>query len=300
MATGTESDLEALQGSAPQPLLTAREDEHHSYFWGLQEDHPLRAYPAGAEWHPDLKMSVKRYYAILKKKGLPLLCFVLMVLVVVQFLVALPRVAAYFLESVSIAAIPGFIQVSEVAGQSVGYAEGCVYDPLSQTRPGGAGRDADADAVEDALASGCTGVEVGVWLRDRSLLVGSSQASLEKEHTLHTVYLQSLQDKLDVRNFASKHSTEIPGGGLDGEPPVGLFDEDSRQSLTLFLNFRTPIRMAWPLLVRQLRGLNEHGYLSYRNAEQGILRRPVTVVVSGRGRRRLSLMNDLSRIMGIF
>ncbi|KAL5340764.1 hypothetical protein BJX70DRAFT_360328 [Aspergillus crustosus] len=265
----TEADLEALQGgdgdrSATQPLLgleTPRERgrgrgrEYDGYTGVVGDDHPLRSSLS--------KAAVRRYNAILKTRGLPVLCMVLMILIVVQFLVQLPRVATYFFEPVSMKDIPGFIQTSEMTGQSAEYAQDCVYNPLSQT--GGAAR----DAVEDALVSGCTWVKVGVWVRDRTLLVASSRDSLEQEHTLQSVYLRPLRDQLDVRKFSHNNSAGT-GDGLDSEEllPVGLFEDDLRQSFTLFLEIRTPMRMAWPLLVAQLRELNQRGYLSYRDMEQ--------------------------------
>ncbi|KAL5003573.1 hypothetical protein BDV10DRAFT_155357 [Aspergillus recurvatus] len=296
MAPSPLADVEA------QALLETK--EYDSYAWVFLDDHPLRSYPADADCHPEITAFTRKCYTAVgrrcRERGLPLFCFVLMFFVIVQFLVQLPHIMSYFLERVYTQDYTGFIQTPETVGRSLGLGLGrdhsatCVYD--APFRTDGVTR----DAVEYILASGCTGVKVDLWQRDGELLVGSSLSSLDDEHTLQSVYLQSLQAQLDARNSASIDSTEEYGDGAN-VLPVGLFDEDPTQSFVLLLDVQTPMRRAWPLLVRQLEALNESGYFSYRNAEQDLILRPVTVVVSGRGCRRLSLMDDVSRaIKGLF
>jgi hypothetical protein len=155
------------------------------------------------------------------------------------------------------------------------------------------------NAVDDALTSGCTGAQIDLWLRNRDLLVGSVPSNLENQRTLQSVYLQPLLATLDERNSApdDSNSTEAHDGRMPDASPIGLFDEDPLQSFTLFLDLRTPMRTAWPVLVAQLRALDQRGYLSYRDSTQELVLRPVTVVVSGTGCRRLSLIDDLSRVI---
>ncbi|KAL4785170.1 hypothetical protein BJX76DRAFT_188968 [Aspergillus varians] len=292
-------DLEALR--ATQPLL--HEGEYDSYSWVLLEDHPLRSYPTGADCHPEISAFTRKLYAMvrrcLRERVLPLLCLLLMFFVIVQFLLQLPHVASYFLEPVDTRGLSEFIQTPATAGQSFDRTATCVFESPGPSQMDGVTH--DADAVGYALASGCTGVKINLWQRNRSLLVGNDLSSFDDERTLQNIYLRPLQLRLDARNSASNDSIEKHNDMLDDVPPVGLFDEDPLQPFTLFLGIQTPMQTAWPLLDAQLRSLNQNGYLSYRNAEQELVVRPVTVVVSGRGGRRLSLMADLSRIMkGLF
>ncbi|KAL2872757.1 uncharacterized protein BJX67DRAFT_340292 [Aspergillus lucknowensis] len=301
-------DLEGLR--VTRPLLEADEyedDEYDSYSWVLLEDHPLRSYPTEVDCHPEILSFTKKYYARLRRRWrervLPLLCFVLMFIIVAQFLLQLPRIASYFLEPVMTEEIPVFIQLSTTAAAdrwaSHADSPSCVYGPSQQMEG------ATYNAVETALASGCTGVKVDLWLRNHDLLIGDSPVDLRASHTLQTVYLEPLQASLAAQNHPLNtrlNATEKH----DGKPTtttVGLFDEDPTQPFTLFLDIRTPTRRtAWTrLMAQQLSALNESGYLSYRDAKQDLVLRSVTVVVAERERIRLSLMDDLRRVMkGIF
>lgn len=221
--------------------------------------------------------------------------------VIVQFLLQLPHVASYFLEPVHTKGLPEFIQTPITVDRAFDRAAACAFGPPSQ--PGGAAH----NAIEHALSSGCTGVQVDVWQRHHDLLIGDSSPSPSssnpgKKDTLKGVYLKSLQHQLDARNAASSNDSKTEKHDSEfNARPVGLFDNNPQQTFTIFLDVKTPMRKAWPVLVTQLKALNESGYLSYRNAEQELVLRPVTIVVSGRGCRRLSLKDDLSRVMkGLF
>lgn len=215
-----------------------------------------------------------------------------------QFLLQLPHVASYFLEPVHTQGLPEFIQTPMTTDRAFDRTAACAFDPPSQ--PGGAAH----NAIEHALSSGCAGVHVDLWQRHHDLLIGdsSSPPNLDKKHTLKSVYLKSLLHQLDARNAASANDSKIEKHDDEFDAtPVGLFDSDPQQTFTMFLDVKTPMRKAWPVLVTQLGALNKSGYLSYRNAEQELVLRPVTIVVSGRGCRRLSLKDDLSRVMkGLF
>ncbi|RDW90389.1 uncharacterized protein DSM5745_02164 [Aspergillus mulundensis] len=296
MAASQFSDVEA------QPFLETK--EYDSYAWVLLEDHPLRSYPDDTNCHPEVTEFTRKCSAFVRRRwrerGLPLLCLVLMFFVIVQFLVQLPHIVSYFLEPDYRQDLPGFIQTLDTVDRSLGlgidHAAICVYDASVQAQMHGV----TGDAVEYTLASGCTGAKVDLSQRDEELFVGSWGPGLDDEHTLQSVYLQSLQSQLDARNSAFVNLTGKNGGQND-LVPVGLFDENPTQSFTLLLNIQKPMRRAWPPLVAQLEALNERRYLSYRSAEQGLVLRPVTVVVLGKGCRRLSLLDDLSRaIKGFF
>ncbi|KAL4741563.1 hypothetical protein BDV11DRAFT_182906 [Aspergillus similis] len=290
MAPSSTADVEAQ--------LFLEKKEYDSYAWVLLDDHPLRVYPADADCHPEITAFARKWYAAVgrqcRERGLPLLCLVLMFFLVIQSLAQLPHIMSYFLEQVYTQDLPGFIQTPEAVDRSLGLGLGrdhsaiCMYDAPLQTDK------VTGDAVEYILASGCTGVKVDLWQRDGELLVGSSSSNLDVEHTLQSVYLQPLQTHLDARDSAHINSTEEHGVEAEAVP-VGLFDKDLTQSFILLLDIQTTLRRAWPLLLRQLEALNKSGYLSFRNAEQDLILRPVTVVVSGRGCRRLSLMDDVSR-----
>ncbi|KAL4933456.1 uncharacterized protein BDV17DRAFT_287120 [Aspergillus undulatus] len=290
------SDLEA--GGTQQALETV---EYDKYSWVLLEDHPLRSHPTDANCHPDVTLFAPRCLAVVRRcwreRGLPLLCLVMMIFLIVQLLVQLPYIVSYFLQSAhtNLNELPGFIQTSETTDRAFDHAATCVYDPLSQKQG------ATHDALEYALTSGCIGVKADIWLRDRDLLIGTSPSGLDDERTLQNVYLESLHAQLYARNSGVSESPEGHHDNINNTPLIGLFDEDPLQTFTLFLDVQTPMRKAWPLLVAQLRTLNENGYLSYRNLEQDLVLRPITVVVSGKGCQRQSLVDDLARAMkGLF
>ncbi|KAL4956890.1 hypothetical protein BDW69DRAFT_181138 [Aspergillus filifer] len=292
---GKLPDVEAL-GDTKQ--LLERED-YDKYSWVLLEDHPLRSHPTEANCHPDIATFTSQCLAVLRKRwrdrGLPLLCLMMMIFAIVQVLMLLPYIASLLFVPAYTKELPGFIQTLETADQLLDHAAVCMFEPPSQTKG------VTHDAVGYALASGCTGVKADIWLRHRDLLVGNSPSDLDEEKTLQTTFLDLLQAGLYTRNSASVESNEKHSNSSDKTSPIGLFDEDPSQTFTLFLDVQTPMHRAWPLLVAQLRTLNESGYLSHRNAEEGLVLRPITVVVLGKGCRRHSLVDDLSRAMkGLF
>ncbi|KAL2850559.1 hypothetical protein BJY01DRAFT_209808 [Aspergillus pseudoustus] len=303
MAPGYDGDLEALR--VTQPLLQAEVEEYDSsaYSWVLLEDHPLRSPPTEVECHPEILSFSRKCVGGLRRSWrehvLPLLCLVLMFLVVVQFLLQIPRVASYFLEPAAVVELPGFIQLSSMYGQSTSLTSAgaldCSYSPSPAPT-----NEVSNDVVEVALDSGCTSARVNLWLRNHDLLVGSNCKSLEKERTLQSVYLQPLEQKLDALNSPS-NTSDTAGSNKsksNNTSPIGLFGKDPTQSFTLFLNIHTPARTTWPRLVTQLRALDDHGYLSYRsNATQDLSMRPVTIVLAEREGQRLRWIDRLSQFM---
>ncbi|KAL4803565.1 hypothetical protein BDV18DRAFT_145049 [Aspergillus unguis] len=295
------SDLEA------QHIATK---EYDSYASVLLEDHPLRDHPMSPEFHPEVSAFTRRWAAFARRRwrerGLPLLCLVLMFFVIIQLLMQLPHLVSYFLAPVHIEKLPGFIQTPTTLAADQGFGNAgsesaiCEYEPPMQTgEEEGVGE--INGAVESALASGCTGMKADLWLRDHDLLIGESSLDLDHDRTLQSTYLQSLQALLDSRNHASDETREGHETKVDETLPIGLINKDPEQTFTLYLEVQTPMRRAWPVLAEQLKTLNEGGYLSYRDADGAVALRPVTVVVAGRGCRRLSLMNDLTRALkGLF
>ncbi|KAJ0422812.1 hypothetical protein BJY00DRAFT_66196 [Aspergillus carlsbadensis] len=299
-----DGDLEALR--VTQPLLPNhyQVEDYDSHSWVLLEDHPLRSHPTELECHPEILSFSRKCFAGLRRgwreRVLPLLCLALMFFVVVQFLLQLPRLASHFLEPVAIEEVPGFIQLSSTLGDPTGFESSesvaCVYRAPPPLMGG-----ETYDAVENALTSGRTSVKVDLWLRNHDLLVGSDPKGLDKERTLQTIYLQPLQTKLDALNLpfsSTSGATDKDKSDSYEISPIGLFEENPTQSLALVLDIRTPARTTWPQLFAQLRTLNESGYLSYRdNATQGLVVRPVTLVLAENECQRPPWIERLSRIM---
>ncbi|KAL3462923.1 hypothetical protein BJX64DRAFT_287900 [Aspergillus heterothallicus] len=300
LAPGDE-DLEALR--VTQPLLhQPSEDgpEYDSYSWViLLDDLPLRSHPSEVDCHPEIGSYSRKCVAGLRRRWrervLPLLCLVLMFLVIAQFLLQLPRLASYFLEPIRPDELPGFVTYGQSASLAGAEPSGCVYSQSPDLA-----EETTNDAVEAALASGCTSVEIDLWLQSRDILVGSDPKSLDQERTLQSVYLQQLDEKLDALNSHFNASDTAIGNksGSDKTSVIGLFDEDPMQSFTLLLNIRPPARTMWPLLVAQLRALDEHGYLSYRNnVTEELILRPITIVFVEKEYQPPSWIARLSRFM---
>ncbi|KAL4992277.1 hypothetical protein BDW68DRAFT_150113 [Aspergillus falconensis] len=156
---------------------------------------------------------------------------------------------SYFLKQAYTQDLPRFLQTPETVDRSLGLGLGrdhsadCMDDAPLQADG------ATGDALAHVLALGCTGVKVDLWQWNGKLLVGTTLSSLNDEHTLQSVYLQSLQTHLDAQNSAYINSTGEHGDRADAMP-VGLFDEDPTQSFMLLLDVQTPMRRAWLLLVR--------------------------------------------------
>jgi len=114
-------------------------------------------------------------------------------------------------------------------------------------------------------------VESDVWLFDNELYVGHNTASLTRNRTFQSLYVNPLVQILEQQNTP----TDFYNGTSHG-----VFDTDPGKSLTLLVDVKTSGAETWPWVIKQLQPLRERGWLSY--VENGELHmRPVTVVGTG-------------------
>ncbi|KAH7305728.1 hypothetical protein BKA65DRAFT_415569 [Rhexocercosporidium sp. MPI-PUGE-AT-0058] len=125
-----------------------------------------------------------------------------------------------------------------------------------------------------ALRHGCTGVEADVWLYNDELLVGHNTASLSRNRTFRSLYIDPLVRILEHQN----QDTEFYHGTTNG-----VFDVDPAQTLTLLIDVKTSGAETWPWILKQLEPLRERGWLSF--VENDVVHtRPITVVGTGNTR----------------
>jgi hypothetical protein len=122
-----------------------------------------------------------------------------------------------------------------------------------------------------ALRAGCTGVEADVWLFDAELYVGHNTASLTRNRTFTSLYIDPIVRILEDQN----PSTPFYNGTSHG-----VFDVDPGQSLTLLVDVKTGGVETWPWVVAQLQPLRERGWLSFVENDE-LHMRQVTVVGTG-------------------
>ncbi|KAJ4985652.1 hypothetical protein SVAN01_08827 [Stagonosporopsis vannaccii] len=124
----------------------------------------------------------------------------------------------------------------------------------------------------DALAAGCVGFEADIWLADdNELLVSHSWRSTKPHRTLRSLYLNPLANILDKRN--------VTAASLKPKE-VGVFDADPRVSIILLIDFKNDGYKTWPVLMEQLRSLQDRDWLTYFDGSvlhQG----PLTIVGTG-------------------
>lgn len=125
-----------------------------------------------------------------------------------------------------------------------------------------------------AIEVGCIGVEADIWLFDKELFVGHSVASLTRNRTLDSLYINPLLDILSKQN---PRLTMLPD---ENTQPHGVFDTDPEQTLILLIDFKTSGSALWPHVQSALQPLREKNYLTRSNGTQ-ITRGPITVVGTG-------------------
>ena len=125
-----------------------------------------------------------------------------------------------------------------------------------------------------AIEVGCIGVEADIWLFDDELYVGHSVASLTRNRTLDSLYINPLLDVLSKQN---PRSTILPD---DISQPHGVFDTDPEQSLILLIDFKTSGSALWPHVQSALQPLREKNYMTRFNGTK-MIRGPITVVGTG-------------------
>lgn len=117
-------------------------------------------------------------------------------------------------------------------------------------------------------------MEADVWLFNDDLYVGHSAASLTKERTLRSLYINPLLELLDKQN----PTTDLHPS-LD-KPRNGVFDTDPEQSLVLLIDFKTEGEVLWTHVSDQLDPLRKKHYLTHFNGTD-LVNGPITVVVTG-------------------
>jgi len=122
-----------------------------------------------------------------------------------------------------------------------------------------------------ALRAGCTGIEADVWLLDLDLYVGHNTASLTRNRTFETLYINPLVKLLEQQN----PTTDFYNGSNHG-----VFDTDPGKTLTLLVDVKTDGPETWPWVLKQLQPLRDRGWLTFvENGKVNV--RPVTVVGTG-------------------
>ncbi|KAJ5319807.1 hypothetical protein PENANT_c026G04260 [Penicillium antarcticum] len=216
----------------------------------LLEDHPLRTYPT--ECIPGLSPYLSEIYQSLSlgKAFGRTAALVLGCLAAFQCLHLLPLNLPKELPPTAVAS----------AAQTHVQPSACTF-PTLDTRP---------QALKNALNSGCDSVRTAIWMYDGLLQIGNAVTGPDPNAFLDRLGLSPLLAKLD------KGESRIP---LDPETPVSL-DADLSRTFLFMLDAKTSFHELYPLLVGQLDGLRQRGYLSHWNGEN-VVQRPVTVLVTG-------------------
>ncbi|CCO26694.1 Altered inheritance of mitochondria protein 6 [Rhizoctonia solani AG-1 IB] len=126
-----------------------------------------------------------------------------------------------------------------------------------------------------AIAVGAVSVEADVWLWDNELYVGHDPSSLATKRTFSSLYVTPLLSVLKQQN----PETSFP---YTNNTRYGVFDTAIDQTLYLFVDVKTDGNITWPLVIKQLEPLREGGWLSYWDADAGVLH-PGAVTVIGTG-----------------
>jgi len=125
-----------------------------------------------------------------------------------------------------------------------------------------------------AIEAGCIGVEADIWLFEEDLFVGHSIASLTRNRTLNSLYINPLLNILSKQN---PKPTLIPQGD---DQLHGVFDTNPEQSLIFLIDFKTAGDTLWPYVQATLEPLRAQNYLTRSNGSQ-IFPGPITVVGTG-------------------
>lgn len=110
-----------------------------------------------------------------------------------------------------------------------------------------------------------------MWLFDNELYVGHNTASLTRNRTFSSLYIDPLVKILNDQN----PTTDFYNGTLHG-----VYDVDPSVSLTLLVDVKTDGAETWPWVLAQLEPLRSRGWLTF--VEDGMVhKRLVTIVGTG-------------------
>jgi hypothetical protein len=119
------------------------------------------------------------------------------------------------------------------------------------------------------------GVEADVWLFDEELYVGHTTASLTKNRTLKSLYVDPLVRIIDNMNSRPQYGAEITSKRING-----VFEEAPEQTLVLLIDFKMDGREQFPIVSSHLQALREKNYLTHFNGAT-LIPGPVTIVATG-------------------
>lgn len=127
----------------------------------------------------------------------------------------------------------------------------------------------------EAIHYGCVGVEADVWLFDEELYVGHITASLTKNRTLKSLYVDPLVQILDKMN-------EVPQLGAAVTPPQirGVFEQAPEQTLVLLIDFKMDGHEQFPVVSEHLQALRSRNYLTYFDGQK-VIPGAVTIIATG-------------------
>ncbi|KAF8243231.1 hypothetical protein K440DRAFT_589787 [Wilcoxina mikolae CBS 423.85] len=126
-----------------------------------------------------------------------------------------------------------------------------------------------------ALAAGAISVEADVWEYGGELFVGHDTGSLTRNRTLKNLYVNPIMEVLDGMN----RPDEIPIAGEGGLR--GVFDEEPKQTLNLYIDIKTPGVSTLPVVIAHLEPLRKpRNFLTHWNGTD-LVRGLVTVHLTG-------------------
>ncbi|KAG7927650.1 hypothetical protein KL925_002008 [Ogataea polymorpha] len=131
-----------------------------------------------------------------------------------------------------------------------------------------------------ALSLGVQSIEADVWvfpeLNDSTMYVGHNLASLTRDRTLESLYLNPISTLLDAFNPVTRANEEA--GSLNG-----VFDTDSGATLYLFVDMKTDGLATWSYVYNALEPLRKKNYLTTYNSTNDTWKQgPLTVIGTGK------------------
>lgn len=152
----------------------------------------------------------------------------------------------------------------------------------------------------EALHYGLTGVEADVWLQpDGELLVGHDEASLTRNRTFRSLYVDPIVEILERMNPEDASTDSSNPSGDAKRTKNGPFDTDRSQPLILLVDLKTDGYATLPAVQAQLSALREKGWLTYYDAssteENHVVHGPVQVVMTGNTPFDLLVANETYR-----
>ncbi|KAI5806953.1 PLC-like phosphodiesterase [Geopyxis carbonaria] len=127
------------------------------------------------------------------------------------------------------------------------------------------------------LSMGAIGTEADVWEYDGELFVGHDVASLTRNRTFRSLYVNPIREILDGMN----RGNPILNTSADGERLRGVFDTDAEQTLHFYVDIKTPGAATLPVVLEHLEPLRTpRNYLTTWNGTH-VVPGPVTVHLTG-------------------